>query len=876
MFMKKKFYLALITSLLLLSLLLFGEGEFKQKNKVSFQLKKYEIKKRPIALHQDISPRAYIEASGKRASILGTGDGVCECWIYPFKILRNLHLRFLFNNRSIEVSAKQLASYIEVNPEVTKITYSHPQFTVHEILFAPIDSTSLIILLDIDTNIPLTIAVEFLPELEPMWPGSLGGQYARWDDKRNAFLISESRKKYAAYIGSPLASRYFYAPAHRLADAPNRFELDIGSDYSKINYIPIIVAGGPMNWEEAAKVYNKTLYSIKELYKETQLYYSNLLKNKMSIECPDEMLNLAFQWGKIALNKGFVINPYLGNGLIAGYGLSGRGERPGFCWFFGGDAFINSLAMTGYGDFQIIKDTLKLFITYQREDGKIMHEMSQSASLIPWFKEYPYAFYHADTTPYFIIAMHNYIYTSGDIDFLKSSWSSIEKAYTYCLSTDTDGDGLMENSEAGLGAVETGALLQKIKEDIYLAGVWTQALKSLADMANSLHKCSLKTDLEKRYYKAEKSLNELFWNESKGLYSFALLEDGEKIDEITVWPTIAMAFGLLPAEQTDKMLSLIAREEMSTDWGVRMLSKNSKLYDPVSYNNGSVWPFLTGFVSLSEYKNHRALPAFMHLKQNAILTFKDSSGYITELLSGDYFISLNSSVPHQLFSSSTWITAFIRGLLGIKADALNHKLSISPHLPASWNFVRIKNLNTAKDTFDIKMERTKNCLELHIENKSSTSSMYSLLYSPALPQGSKIEKITMNGKDHHFDIKVTNYDIHPLIKSTFAKSVLIRIEYQPGFDLIIPEQKIAIGDSAKGLRYISSFIKNGSYSLILQGQESKSYNIMLHIPWKHFMVSGARLIDSNEYFSLFEVTFPQQSINKQYSECIIRVTKKQN
>jgi hypothetical protein len=874
MFMKKKFYFVLITHLLLLSLLLYGESEFKQKDNVSFQLKKFEIKKRSIALHQDISPRAYIEASGKRASILGTGDGVCECWIYPFKILRNLRLRFFLNNRSVEVTAEQLASDIEVNPEVAKITYSHPQFTAHEILFAPIDSPSLIILLDIDTNIPLTIAVEFLPELKPMWPGSLGGQYARWDDKRNAFLISESRKKYAAYIGSPLASRYFYAPAHRLADAPNRFELDISPDYGKKNYIPIIVAGGPMNWEEAGKVYNKTLYSIKELYKETLLYYSNLLKNKMSIECPDKMLNLAFQWGKIALNKGFITNPYLGSGLIAGYGLSGRGERPGFCWFFGGDAFINSFAMIGYGDFEIIKATLELFQKYQREDGKIMHEMSQSASMIPWFKEYPYAFYHADTTPYFIIAMHNYIYASGDIDFLKSSWSSIEKAYTYCLSADTDGDGLMENSQAGLGAVETGALLQKIKEDIYLSGVWTEALVCLIDMARLSDNRSMLLEVEQKYKQAKNSLHNIFWNEDKGYYSFALLENGEKIDELTIWPAISMAFGLLPAEQTDKMLMLIAKEEMSTNWGVRMLSKNSKLYDPVSYNNGSVWPFLTGFVSLSEYKNHRALPAFMHLKQNAMLTFKDSPGYITELLSGDYFRPLNSSVPHQLFSSSTWIMAFIRGLLGINADALNNKLTISPHLPPSWDIVRIKNFKTSKDTFDIKMERIKNCLELHIENKSSTSNTYSLLYSPALPQGSKIKNITMNGKSHHFNTKVTPYDIHPLIKTKFTKTVFIKIEYQPGFDLIIPEQKIAIGDSTKGLKYISSSIENGSYSLILQGQESKSYNIMLHIPWKHFMLSGARLTDKNEYFSLLEVTFPQQSKKKQYLEGIIKVTKK--
>jgi glycogen debranching enzyme len=874
--MKRTAFIITVAIILLSNILLCDTREIQKEDEFIHPLKKFEIIKSPINLSQTISPHGYIEASGKKAAILGNGEGELECWIYPFKILRNLRLRFLLNNRSEEFTAEQLAAHITVNPDTTIITYSHPQFTVQEILCAPIDSPSLIILLDIDTQVPLTIAVEFLPELKPMWPGSLGGQYARWDEQMKAFLLSESRKKYAAYIGSPLASRYFNAPAHRLADAPNRFELDISPDYTEEYYIPIIIAGGPMHLEEAGKLYNNTLNSIEELYKKTQHYYSNLLVKKMSIVCPDEMLNLAFQWGKVALNKGFVINPYLGSGLIAGYGLSGRSERLGFCWFFGGDAFINSLAMTGYGDFEIIKETLELFQKYQREDGKIMHEMSQSASMIPWFEEYTYAFYHADTTPYFIVAMHNYIHASGDIDFLKSNWNSIEKAYKYCLAADTDDDGLIENSQAGLGAVETGSLLQKIKVDIYLAGIWTEALECLIDMAKLADKRTTLLEVEREYQQAKNSLNNIFWNEDKGYYSFALLENGERIDELTIWPTIPMALEQLQDNRADNMLKLISTEAMSTDWGVRMLSSTSKLYDPVSYNNGSVWPFLTGFVSLSEYKSHRAIPAFDHLRQNAMLTFKDSQGYITELLSGDFFRALDSSVPHQLFSSSTWMVAFIRGLLGIQADAINKELIISPHLPSSWNVVKVKNLRVAKDTFDLKIEKERNYLELTIENKSPAANHYSLLYSPALPQDSKIQSITMNGKEHHFNTKVTPYDIHPLIEFTLTKLATIRIKYQPGFDLFFPQKKITTGDSTQGLKFISSSIENESYSLILQGQESKSYTIMLHIPWEHFKVSSAKISDRNEYFTTLNVSFPRKVKKGQYSKHIISITKKQN
>jgi len=705
-----------------------------------------------------------------------------------------------------------------------------------------------------------------------MWPGSLGGQYARWDQKINAFLISESRKKYAAYIGSPLANRYFYAPAHRLADAPNRFEIDTNPEYARQNYIPIIIAGGPQNWEEAAETYTQSLNSINQLFQQAQQYYCNFLENWMRIESPDKELNIAFQWGKIALNKGFVNNPYLGSGLIAGYGLSGRSERPGFCWFFGGDAFINSFAMNGYGDFEVIKSTLKLFQKYQREDGKIMHEMSQSASMIPWFSEYPYAFYHADTTPYFIVAMHSYITASGDIAFLKQSWNSVLKAYKYCLSADTDDNGLMENSTAGLGAVETGALLQKIKEDIYLAGVWTKALKCLADMAKSMEESSLTVEAERRYHKAKNSLNELFWNEEKHLYSFALLENGGKINEITLWPAIPTAFGLLPSEKAEDMLKLIAAEEMSTDWGVRMLSRNSKLYDPVSYNNGSVWPFLTGFVSLSEYVSHRSLPAFEHLKQNALLSFVGSQGYITELLSGDFYRPLDTSVPHQLFSTSTWMLACIRGLLGIEGDAIKHALTLSPHLPAHWNEVRIKNFRIGHDTFDIQFQKEQGSYQLEIENKLNSPSTFSLLFSPALSQDSKIKKVSLNGTEIDFNKEESLYDIHPLIKCSIKKSISITIDYEPGFEISLPQTKMKLGDSTMALKFISSHLENDSFSLTLEGQADKSYLFKIHIPWKDFSVKGAKMLKTDEYFTALCVSFPL-SKEEEYIRQIVEITK---
>ena len=110
-------------------------------------------------------------------------------------------------------------------------------------------------------------------------------------------------------------------------------------------------------------------------------------------------------------------NPYLGTGLVAGYRTSGVSQRPGFAWFFGRDSLWTSFALNAEGDYATTRTALDFISKFQREDGKIPHEISQSASLVPWFKDYPYAYVSADATPLFIIAMNDYAVQSGDAGF---------------------------------------------------------------------------------------------------------------------------------------------------------------------------------------------------------------------------------------------------------------------------------------------------------------------------------------------------------------------------------------------------------------------------------------------------------------------------
>jgi glycogen debranching enzyme len=164
----------------------------------------------------------------------------------------------------------------------------------------------------------------------------------------------------------------------------------------------------------------------------------------------------------------------------------GASDRPGFGWFFGGDAAINSFAMTGVGLAPLVREgVLQFFAKYQRADGKITHEISQGAGHVDWFS-YPYPFYHGDTTPFWILAAGEYWQQTGDTETIRALWPNLKRAFEWSRATDVDGDGLMENPSAGAGALEVGDLQIGILSDVYLSGVWVSSLDRLARMAQAM------------------------------------------------------------------------------------------------------------------------------------------------------------------------------------------------------------------------------------------------------------------------------------------------------------------------------------------------------------------------------------------------------
>ncbi len=833
--MKKAILFLLILSLL--SIFSLGNDEV--------YIEKFQLQASGLHLERPVQPGAYFDSLGQKSAILGTESGNLEIWIYPYKILHNFQLYFLAEEENEIIDGRQVATKIDVYPHQTILRYTHSSFKVEEIFFTPLRESGAVILISVETIKPISIVASFTPDLKPMWPAGLGGQYSYWDNEKKYFVLSEGTRKNVALVGSPAGERFSTGPAHALPEGEMKIRIKATPESSKQTFFPIFIAASHENRAKADEAYARLGKNFKELYLEKFEHFERLAKENLSIRTPNEKLNQAFEWAKKAVDEAFVCNPQLGCGLVAGYGLSGKSERPGFDWFFGGDAFFNSWAITSYGSFDITRQALTFIRSNQRQDGKIMHELSQAAGFIRWFEDYPYGFYHADTTPYYIVSVGDYVHWSGDLSFLRESWTSLKKAYQYVLSSDKDGDGLMENTAAGLAALELGAFLKNTKSDIYLAALSAEAHRIFSELARIMGERGLSQEAKKSFEKAVGVIREKFWIEEERRYAHALTVEDKPLMETTVWPAMPLFFKQLPQERADNLLDLFASSEMSTDWGVRSLSPKSTYYDPLNYNYGSVWPFLTGYVCLSEYNYGRSLSGFSHLMSLAYNTFINALGSCPELFSGEFFKPLEEAVPHQVFSSSPVITCLVRGLLGLRGSALTQEIEFAPTLPGKWDACAVRNFRIGNETFDFLLQRSEGKLSLQVEPKAEVGASYRLFFSPSLGYGTRVKEVKVNGEARDFRIDDSSAEVRLEIGLEIKGKKLVEVMTEKAILIYLPLNFPQIGERASGLKVIRASFKAEQLRIVVEGLGGKDYILNLITPRTLVSLKEAEVVQAD-------------------------------
>jgi glycogen debranching enzyme len=820
---------------------------------------------------------AFLGVTGRRSAVLGYERGEMEAWAYPLQILDRFRLTFRLEGYPLEFDGADTLSLVNVRPEATTLTYTHAAFTIRQHVYAPVTEPGVVMLLEVDSVLPLTVNVSFRPRLKLMWPAGLMTGNVNWDEDERAYFITEETGRFVGVVGSPAAGSARQMPyQEEPREVPAGFSLDVPAERLKDNFVPVVIAGDVGGRAAARETYRRLLARAPELYRSNVEHYRRLLAETTAIITPDSRFNEAFVWSKVGIEKGVVENPALGTGLVAGYRTAGESERPGFAWFFGRDALWTTFALNSYGDLATTRDALSFLRKHQRGDGRIPHEISQSASHVRWFDDYPYPWASADATPLYVIAHADLLRAGGDLEYTRASWASILNAHAFAAATDADGDGLVENTGVGHGWVEGGALYPP-HEEIYLQGIWAEAQRSLAEMAEALGHGQTAEEALAAAERTREAIEETYWLEDRGFYAFATnltreqprradpgpnraarqermneLDRARLIDEETVMPAVPLWWRVLEEERAQEQLDRLGGSRMATDWGTRLLSDESRLYDPLSYHNGSVWPLFTGWASVGAYAYGRPHVGLQALTANLLLHRQNALGFVTELLSGDFNAPFGRSSHHQVWSEAMVAAPLLRGMLGLEARDAGRSLSFAPQLPADWDSIEVRNVRAGGARFDITLRRGGGRMIVRIARHSHGSGRGEggaartgpLLFNitPAFPLDARVRRVTVNGRPAHFDAEPRGDVQFVGAELKVEGQAEVIFEYDEGSDVYLAREEPAPGARSTGLRVLRSRASGGGLRLLLEGSGGRSYTLGLRSPRTVGEVPGVNVL----------------------------------
>ncbi|NIR42750.1 MAG: hypothetical protein GWN99_02645 [Gemmatimonadetes bacterium] len=596
----------------------------------------FETDEGELALERAASDVEFTLA-GARALLAGSErSGPEEVWFHPFRAVSRWRLQGRDRNDVV-------ATWFRIEPGViTRKMTVDGRGLVERTTVAPSQPALLLELAPTDGAVRVAWSTE--GDLRPMWP------YPPEATGRLSYRLADGAVGVQAETGEWLGLRIDPAPAElRVVDASD-------SGRSRVRLEAELEISGPVRFLLLASTRAEELPASRAAaaaWRAERLEARRLQREARAGPVKgDPEVAAALEWAKWRLSTYRVTVPGVGTSLVAGYGRSGPGAfgdgRPGYGWYFGRDACWTALACLAVGQADAVREVLEFLGRHQDLTGQIPHECTTSGVV---------HYDAADSTPLYLLLAARYLLATGDRETLDREWPRIVKAYRFCLTTDSDGDGLIENTGVGHGWIEFGRLGGH-HVSLYLAGVWTAALSELETAARSLGHAELAGEIAYRAAAARASLELSFFDPIAGRYAHGRRADGSLNTAETAMTAVPLLLGAVRAERCESWLDRVASDDFTAPWGVRLLPRSDPDYRPDAYHGGSIWPLFTGWVSLAEARAARAESAGRHAEGLAGLYRIHSLGAWPEVLHGDEPRSIGVTAD-QAWSTALTILALV-------------------------------------------------------------------------------------------------------------------------------------------------------------------------------------------------------------------------
>lgn len=407
---------------------------------------------------------------------------------------------------------------------------------------------------------------------------------------------------------------------------------------------------------------------------------------------------------------------------------------PWFATMFGRDSIIAAYQSLSLNP-QLAIETLRVLARYQgtkyddwhdEEPGKIMHEYRQGE--MTRSGEMPFGPYYGtiDATPLFLILLGETWNWTGDEKLIEELLPAAYKALDWIDSYgDLDGDGFVEylkRSKRGLtnqgwkdswdaNMHPDGTVAQPPIALVEVQGYVYDAKYRMASLLRSFGDTHRADKLKKEIADLAKRFEKAYWMPDHGFYAMARDAHKEPLQVISSNPGHLLFTRILSKDRARAVTNRLMRSDMFSGWGWRTLSCDEKIFNPLSYHRGSVWPHDNSLIAhgmaLNEFREpaKRVLTTLFH----AALSFRDYR--LPELFCGvqrrehDVPVHYPVSCSPQAWASGSFFL-ILSSLLGIRPSAPRRELNIvNPVLPEWIDHLHLHNLRVGKSRVGLHFSR---------------------------------------------------------------------------------------------------------------------------------------------------------------------------